>query len=744
MGIRKEGLWPALLLVALSLVALLVAMAATGLIERPPAVRAYSLPGQFDAVRAKGRLAGLLKDQRPHPVDSSADDDVRRRLVDMLTALGLRPVVRDQFSCNALVKRRGVSCARVRNVIVAIGPSDGRAILLNAHYDSVPAGPGASDDGIGVATLVETASILRDRPLKRPIILLFNEGEERGLLGARAFLADPLSRNVSDLINLEARGVNGPVNMFETSRPNAAAVRLFADAAGAPVANSLATDVYRMLPNTTDVNSFAERGWLTFNFAPIGNETRYHSPGDDIAALDLSTLQHMGDQTLALAEKLANEGQINPNGEQIFMDVAAAGLIRMPLWLGAALLGCLLLSFLIASLRNHGLGRGAMIMVAAFLGSIALSWLAIALIGLAREGMFWRAHPALTELAAYSSSIVVGAVLVARSGRPMRLDQMRSAFWLFFLFLGAIMGLFAPGTISYFIIPPAIAALGLCTGRWWSKAALAGSAGAILFLYVTWGGMLGLLGELLANGPLWLFSPLGLLPIMPALIEASPLFRRAGSRPVSVIAGLVALIFWTIAASAPAYSNDRQQRFVIDHVTDALHQKSWWSVQNDGASLPPEFPGTWVQGKLPTGDFPQWLSPAPKDLTERPPDIHVVSQIKEGNERIIRLKLAASGNDTIALIAPADANIRAAGSPGFVRAIAAGNAGKFAISCFGRSCEGAILELRIEHEGPVRLTVIGSRPLNASIAAPLLAARPNHARAQYNRDEGIAFTLASL
>ena len=93
--------------------------------------------------------------------------------------------------------------------------------------------------------------------------------------------------------------------MFETSRPNAAPVALFARAATHPVANSLSTDVYRLMPNYTDVNSYSERGWLTLNIAPIGNETRYHSAGDEIAALDHRTLQHMGDQTLALAEGLA-------------------------------------------------------------------------------------------------------------------------------------------------------------------------------------------------------------------------------------------------------------------------------------------------------------------------------------------------------------------------------------------------------------------------------------------------------
>ena len=267
------------------------------MLEQPPALRRNNVPGEFDATRAKARLAFVLGDQQPHPADSAANDQVRARLVATLEQMGLDPIVRDEFACNELFKERGVACARVRNVVAVLGAKAGKALLFNAHYDSVAVGPGAADDGVGVATLLEIGAILKDQPLKRPVILLFNEGEELGLVGARAFLDDPLSRNVDSLINLEARGVRGPVNMFETSRPNAAAIALFASAVKHPAANSLSTDVYRLMPNYTDVNSFSERGWLIFNLAPIGNETRYHSPGDDVASLDPATLQHMGDQT---------------------------------------------------------------------------------------------------------------------------------------------------------------------------------------------------------------------------------------------------------------------------------------------------------------------------------------------------------------------------------------------------------------------------------------------------------------
>src|SRR5438477_2184676 len=337
---RKDGLWFALVLLAL----LGLMAAKSWLVEAPP-LRAHSATGQFDAARAKARLAFILGDQRPHPADTAADDQVRTRIVALLQGMGLKPVVRDQLACNELYKARGVSCGRVRNIIAVLGPTTGKAVLLNAHYDSTPVGPGAADDGIGVATLLEVAADSKDGPLKRPVILLFNEGEELGLIGARAFLADPLSRNVDSLINLEARGVRGPVNMFETSRPNAAPIAVFAATVKHPVANSLSTDVYRLLPNYTDVNSFSERGWLTLNLAPIGNETRYHSPGDDLAALNPATLQHMGDQTLALTQALANGQPQASAGDRIFMDVAGQALVTLPMTVGAILLIGLLIAF---------------------------------------------------------------------------------------------------------------------------------------------------------------------------------------------------------------------------------------------------------------------------------------------------------------------------------------------------------------------------------------------------------------
>ena len=100
------------------------------------------------------------------------------------------------------------------NVVARLeGTNDGgKAFLLMAHYDSVSTAPGASDDGAGVASMLETLRALKaGPPLKNDVIFLFTDGEERGLLGARAFVdSHPWAEDVGVVLNLEARGNTGP------------------------------------------------------------------------------------------------------------------------------------------------------------------------------------------------------------------------------------------------------------------------------------------------------------------------------------------------------------------------------------------------------------------------------------------------------------------------------------------------------------------------------------------------------
>jgi hypothetical protein len=726
-------------LIVLVIAALLGALAAKSWLVPLPSVRQVSSQSEFNVHRARARLTDLIGEGIPHPADSPANDIVRDRLVAQLSAMGLEPQVRDAMACNALEKARGVSCARVRNVVVTIGPSAGRHLLLNAHYDSSIAGPGAGDDGAGVATLLEVASIMKDEPLRRPVTFLFNEGEELGLVGARAFLQrDPLAAQVDSLINLEARGTTGPVNMFETSRPNGAAIRAFSRAVKRPVASSLATDVYRQLPNYTDVNSFAERGWTTLNLAMTGNETRYHSPGDDLHALDERSLQHMGDQTLGLARELA-KGVPQAGAQRIFMDMLGVELITLPQSVGLLLLAGLVGLFAWIAWRRRSFGRPLLTMLAGLVAGTAVAWLGELIVGFARPGMFWRAYPLFIHLAVYASMVAAGLAVLRTIAGGIETERLRTAYWLLFLLIGAAVALIAPGGIIYFLLPPLVLLPAMLarksargTERW---AALI----AVALLFLTYGVTLAEVEELHNQGPMWLFAPLGALIILPVLIEAQPIITEIDRRSAFGLGALLALAGWVLAAAMPAYSADRQQRFSIEHVTDATTGKASWSVINDHAALPSAYRriGEWRWAKLPYSERKRWLSAAPAVAGLKPPTATAVA-IANGRPRIVKLLLRTNGADSVTLVAPEDADIRSAGVEGFVRPIDRSvKEDKYYLQCFGRSCDGQSMTIVVGKPGAVELTIVGTRFGLPPGAARLVAARPKFARPQYSPDSTI-------
>src|SRR3989344_3626456 len=210
-----------------------------------------SVETPFDADRAVARLTTILGDERAHPTDSDANDAVEARLLAEIRKEGSPPQLGERFRGNDI--REGAAiCARPRNIAFWVTPPGKDAVMIAAHYDSVPAGPGAADDGIGVAGALEAAHQLKGRKLTRPVLVVLTDAEEAGLVGAAAFAAhDPLAKRVGAVVNMEARGTTGGVNMFQTSSPNARD----AAAIGRPLpsANSLATDFYGLLPNDTDL-----------------------------------------------------------------------------------------------------------------------------------------------------------------------------------------------------------------------------------------------------------------------------------------------------------------------------------------------------------------------------------------------------------------------------------------------------------------------------------------------------------
>src|SRR4029077_2401617 len=242
----------------------------------------------------------------PHPIGSAEHDRVRDYLVSQLTALGVTPEIQRATGVTPRYEVAGT----VENIVARLKGTSGAgdAVALVAHYDSVAAGPGAGDDGAGVAALLETLRALRAGPrLPNDILFVITDGEEDGLLGASAFVAEnPAAQDVRVVLNFEARGNAGESQMFETSAGNGRLVEIFARAVPHPSGSSLTYEIYKHMPNDTDMTVFKKSGAAGLNFAFIGHWEAYHTPLDNPELLDRGSLQQHGENALRLARALGN------------------------------------------------------------------------------------------------------------------------------------------------------------------------------------------------------------------------------------------------------------------------------------------------------------------------------------------------------------------------------------------------------------------------------------------------------
>lgn len=92
--------------------------------------------------------------------------------------------------------------------------ASGQAVIIGAHLDSVPAGPGANDDASGIAVLLEVARVATARPYPFALRFVAFDGEEPNRDGSGAYvdgLADP--SEVLAYINLDMVGAGGRLEL---------------------------------------------------------------------------------------------------------------------------------------------------------------------------------------------------------------------------------------------------------------------------------------------------------------------------------------------------------------------------------------------------------------------------------------------------------------------------------------------------------------------------------------------------
>lgn len=455
------------------LVATLAVGLCVGLLElQPPDVAPQSAaPGEFSAERAMAHLAVIA--QEPHPVGSRAHAEVRDYLVGQLEALGLSVDV-ERRQCMVREAPDVTTLSDVENVVAKLpGVANSGAVLLVAHYDSVPTGPGASDDGAAVAAILETVrAVASGPPPNNDLVVLFTDGEEQELLGAQAFVDEhPWASGVGVVFNFEARGTSGQSLMFETSDDAGGLVREFGRAVRHPATNSLFREAYKLMPNDTDFTVFRKAGYLGLNFAYIGDPAHYHSELDSLDTIDPRSLQHQGETMLDLARAFGavDLARVRENDAVYF--TVAGRVVRYPAaWVlpvaGAVVVlfvGVVAVGVRRGMLGWRGMAGGAMTFAAvglAAMGSTALVWLVLGAIRVANGQSPWsdlyHADRYVVGFAFASSAVAVA--LVARAARRIAVYDLWVGALVWWGLLAVATSLTLPGA-SYLFVWPLVASL---------------------------------------------------------------------------------------------------------------------------------------------------------------------------------------------------------------------------------------------------------------------------------------------
>ncbi|PNY26875.1 Peptide hydrolase [Tolypocladium capitatum] len=189
-------------------------------------------------------------------------------------------------------------------------------VLVNCHFDSVSTGYGATDDGMSCVSMLQLLSYFTSegRQPKNGIVLLFNNGEEEVLLGARAFGYSPLLKFCHTFVNLEGAGAGGRAVLFRTTDLQTAQTY---GTSPHPFGSVVAANAFErgVIKSRTDYEVFAGTfGQRGMDIAFYGPRSRYHTEEDDTRHTSINSIWHMLSAALASTETLSKTTSTDFNG----------------------------------------------------------------------------------------------------------------------------------------------------------------------------------------------------------------------------------------------------------------------------------------------------------------------------------------------------------------------------------------------------------------------------------------------
>jgi len=209
------------------------------------------------------------------------------------------------------------SDGRGSNVIGVLPGSDpelGReAVIIGAHldhlgrcYDIIP---GANDNASAVAVMMGVAKALAESkiPLKRTVIFLSFGAEEQGILGAKAYLENPLiPLDQSVLLNMDGVGVGHSIRA--AAGLNYPGLWSFIEEANNKyIHRPLSANMFANLGRPRlDAARFLSAGVPSISFSTYGSVNYYHVPMDDLDIIKPEIMEDLAQLLFVSVVSMAN------------------------------------------------------------------------------------------------------------------------------------------------------------------------------------------------------------------------------------------------------------------------------------------------------------------------------------------------------------------------------------------------------------------------------------------------------
>jgi Peptidase family M28 len=690
---------------------------------------------EFSSERAREHVRVIARE--PHTMDTPENAAVRDYLVEELGALGLEPDVQKTTAAHYLSLAGVAEAGTPENVLARLkGTNDGgKAFVLMAHYDSVSTAPGAGDDGAGVAAMLETLRALKaGPPLKNDVIFLFTDGEERGLLGARAFVdSHPWAKDVGVVLNLEARGNTGPAIMVRSNDENGWLIREFAEAAPYPFATSDTAAFYEFSGAGSDLSVFMDAGLAGMDVAHTEGHAYYHTPLDNPEELDERSLQHTGSYALALTRHFGNVSLDHTKApDEIYFNVFGFMVHYPEAWAVPLMAFVVLLFVAVAAfgfkrkqLTFGGIGFGFLALLASMVVAALGVYLLWTPIHALHPGGIWALqYKALLFWTGFAGlSVAITAALYAGFRKWIRVANLAVGALLWWLLLTVVTAVSFPPASYLFIWPLLFSLVGLgvlfalgdrAISPWLPFAALTLGAIPAVFLFV-YGvyGVTATQGLLLSSAvpvfALAIVLMVGLLIPHLDLVAKPNRWVLPGS---AAVLGLGLLLAGILTAGFDA----RHPR--PNSILYALNADTGKAIWQSGDEAPDAWTAQFLGADAEEGSVADYLGGEAEGLhSEAPtvelatPSIELLDDRSRDGVRTLRMRVTAPPKANVVVVeADAVAQVVGAAVNGESLPEATGGIPAWTLNYWNPRSEGVDLALEVKGAGPLTITARSGTP----------------------------------